>query len=34
MDGNRRWALKQGFGAWFGHKKGLDAVQRVIDFCL
>lgn len=34
MDGNRRWALKQGFGAWFGHKKGLDSVQRVIDFCL
>ena len=34
MDGNRRWALKQGFASWFGHKKGLDAVQRVIDFCL
>jgi undecaprenyl diphosphate synthase len=34
MDGNRRWAFKQGFGSWFGHKKGLDAVQRVIDFCL
>jgi len=34
MDGNRRWALRQGFAAWFGHKKGLDTVQRVIDFCL
>lgn len=34
MDGNRRWAAQQGFGSWFGHKKGLDAVQRVIDFCL
>ncbi len=34
MDGNRRWALKQGFASWFGHKKGLDAVQCVIDFCL
>lgn len=34
MDGNRRWAFKQGFAPWFGHKKGLDAVQRVINFCL
>src|SRR6266404_9561858 len=34
MDGNRRWALKQGFGAWFGHKKGLEVVQRVIYFLL
>lgn len=34
MDGNRRWALKQGFASWFGHKKGLDTIQRVIDFCL
>ena len=34
MDGNRRWALQQGFASWFGHKKGLEAVQCVIDFCL
>ena len=34
MDGNRRWALKQGFASWFGHKKGFDTIQRVIDFCL
>src|SRR6266404_3306706 len=34
MDGNRRWALQQGLASWFGHKKGLDTVQRVIDFCL
>ena len=34
MDGNRRWALQQGFASWFGHRKGLDVVQRVIDFCL
>ncbi len=34
MDGNRRWAMRQGIASWFGHKKGLDAVQRVIDFCL
>lgn len=34
MDGNRRWALQQGFASWLGHKKGLEAVQRVIDFGL
>jgi undecaprenyl diphosphate synthase len=34
MDGNRRWAIKQGFASWFGHKKGFDTIQRVIDFCL
>lgn len=34
MDGNRRWALQQGLVSWFGHKKGLSAIQRVIDFCL
>src|SRR5579863_9048708 len=34
MDGNRRWARDHKFETFFGHKKGLDAVQRVIDFCL
>jgi undecaprenyl diphosphate synthase len=34
MDGNRRWAMRQGLTSWLGHKNGLDAVQRVIDFCL
>lgn len=34
MDGNRRWAMQQGLLSWFGHRKGLDAVTRVIDFCL
>ena len=34
MDGNRRWAMRQGLASWVGHKKGLDAVNRVIDFCL
>jgi len=34
MDGNRRWAMRQGLVSWFGHKKGLDAVRLVIDFCL
>lgn len=34
MDGNRRWAMRQGLASWLGHKKGLDTVNRVIDFCL
>jgi len=34
MDGNRRWAMRQGLISWLGHKNGLDAVKRVIDFCL
>jgi len=34
MDGNRRWARDHKFETFFGHKKGLEAVQHVIDFCL
>src|SRR5579863_4450335 len=34
MDGNRRWARDHKFETFFGHKKGLDAVQCVTDFCL
>ena len=34
MDGNRRWAIRQGLLSFFGHRKGLDALKLVIDFCL
>ncbi len=34
MDGNRRWAKKQGLFPWNGHKAGVKSVQRVIEFCL
>lgn len=34
MDGNRRWAIKQGLLSSFGHKKGLEGVSTVVDFCL
>ncbi len=34
MDGNRRWATQQGLLSFLGHRKGLDAVKLVIDFCL
>lgn len=34
MDGNRRWAKSQGAPTWDGHKEGVKAVGRVVDFCL
>ena len=34
MDGNRRWARERGKFPWYGHKAGIEAVQRVVDFCL
>lgn len=34
MDGNRRWAIKQGLLPIFGHQKGSEAVKIAINFCL
>ncbi len=34
MDGNRRWAKKQGLLSWRGHGKGVDTVKKVIEFCI
>ena len=34
MDGNRRWAIRKGWFTWQGHKAGLEAVKRVVSFCL
>jgi undecaprenyl diphosphate synthase len=34
MDGNRRWASKNGLPSVQGHQEGAQAVKRVIDFCL
>ncbi len=34
MDGNRRWAKKRGLTPWLGHREGVKAVERTIDFCL
>lgn len=34
MDGNRRWARKQGWAAIYGHRQGIETVRRVVDFCL
>lgn len=34
MDGNRRWAKKNGFKPWIGHKQGVDPVKTTLEFCL
>ena len=34
MDGNRRWAAKQGLPSFSGHSQGLEAIKNVIRFCL
>ena len=34
MDGNRRWAKQRGWLPWDGHRAGLNAAVRVIDYCL
>ena len=34
MDGNRRWAKKHGWLPWDGHREGILAAQRVMEFCL
>lgn len=31
MDGNRRWAKKNGYPLFYGHKKGVDAVKRIVE---
>lgn len=33
IDGNRRWAKKKGLPFFEGHRKGLDNVQKIGDFC-
>lgn len=34
MDGNRRWAKKQGMMAWLGHKQGAKNVEMVMQYCV
>ncbi len=34
MDGNRRWARQQGKYPSYGHKAGVEAVGRVVEYCL
>lgn len=32
MDGNGRWAKRRGLPRVYGHKRGLDAAERIIDY--
>ncbi len=34
MDGNRRWAKRNGLKSLVGHKKGADTVRRLMDYAL
>lgn len=34
MDGNRRWAKRNGLFPWYGHREGVESLKRVIQFCL
>jgi undecaprenyl diphosphate synthase len=31
MDGNGRWALKNGFNISKGHKKGVEVVRKIVE---
>ncbi|HVP92960.1 MAG TPA: polyprenyl diphosphate synthase [Acidobacteriota bacterium] len=34
LDGNRRWASDKDLGPWFGHEKGAEKVEQLLDWCL
>jgi len=34
LDGNRRWASEKVMNPWFGHEKGADKVEQLLDWCL
>jgi undecaprenyl diphosphate synthase len=34
MDGNRRWAQQKGWQTFVGHRKGVDTITPVIQFCV
>jgi len=33
LDGNRRWASEKVLNPWFGHKKGAETVEQLLDWC-
>jgi len=33
LDGNRRWAKERGLPVFEGHRKGLETVKRIINYC-
>jgi tritrans,polycis-undecaprenyl-diphosphate synthase [geranylgeranyl-diphosphate specific] len=34
LDGNRRWASEKALDPWFGHEKGAEKVDALLDWCL
>jgi len=34
LDGNRRWASEKDLDPWFGHEKGAEKVEQLLDWCL
>lgn len=34
LDGNRRWASEKELNPWFGHEKGAENVERLLDWCI
>ncbi|NWG11095.1 di-trans,poly-cis-decaprenylcistransferase [Candidatus Bathyarchaeota archaeon] len=34
LDGNRRWAAEKMLNPWFGHEKGAEKVDQLLDWCL
>jgi len=34
LDGNRRWASEKDLNPWFGHARGAEKVEQLLDWCL
>ncbi|MCK4482397.1 di-trans,poly-cis-decaprenylcistransferase [Candidatus Bathyarchaeota archaeon] len=34
LDGNRRWASEKALNPWFGHERGAEIVEQLLDWCL
>lgn len=34
LDGNRRWASEKNLNPWFGHEKGAEKVEQLLNWCL
>jgi tritrans,polycis-undecaprenyl-diphosphate synthase [geranylgeranyl-diphosphate specific] len=34
LDGNRRWASEKALNPWFGHEKGAEKVEQLLDWSL
>lgn len=34
LDGNRRWASEKSLKPWFGHRKGAEKVEQLLEWCL